>query len=170
MRNLWVLLIVVAVGFCLGCGKSDDGDKPAGGDAKGNGETPATADTAVAADSPQAAAKAMLEAFKKGNPDGFLAGVDLKGVYDKLPEDQRAGTYEEMVEQMREGMRQAGGPPEGFDYKFGTSRTEGDITFLKISIKEGPDAEWDESEIPFKKIDGKWKITGEGFFTMMTEE
>jgi hypothetical protein len=174
---------VFVVAFALGCGGAKD-DK-AGGDTKAGAEKAgaetAGAETAggttgggsggstVAASGVEAAVHEMMDAFKKGDPDPFLKHLDLEGIYQlMLTEEQRAETsLEDFKTQMREGMLQAGAPPDGFDYKIVGTKKQGDAMIVTISVKERAESDWDESEVEFKKMDGIWKITGEGFQKMM---
>jgi len=167
MRNLWFMVIVAMVAVAFGCGdntESTDNGNGAEANGKDNGTT-------VAAGGPEATAKAMMAGFKKGDYQAFLDGMDLEGIYPLMvPEEARAETsFEQFVEQFRQGMEQMGAPPEGFDYKIGASKKEGDVVMLSISVKEDAASDYETSDVPFKKIDGKWKLTAEGFMNMQND-
>jgi len=168
MRH-WALVVLAAVvAITLGCGQTENGDGNGDGNGNGNGDGGGAATgTATGA---EAAAKAMLEGFSKGDYGTFLDHVDLKGIYEGLPEEAHEQmTYEAFEEQFRGGMAEAPEAPEGWEYKIVGSKKEGDTTIVTVRIKEDANAEWDESKVPFKKIDGKWKITAEGMNQLMEE-
>ncbi len=143
MRKLWILALAGALAITLGCG--------AGG---GGGA--------------ESAAKEILEGVKKGDANPMLDRLDIKGMYDAMSEAERGGmSYEDFEKMVREGAEQAPEAPEGFDYKILSSEVKGDATIVKVSIKEDKDAEWEESDVEFKKIDGKWKITADGMQKLM---
>jgi hypothetical protein len=172
MRNLWFVVVLAVVALALGCGESTestDNGSGDGGGAKANGKD---GGTMVAAGGPEATAKAMLEGFKKGDYQAFLDGVDMEGLYPLMvaEEDRAEMTFEKFAEQFRQGMEQMGPPREGFDYKIGASKKEGDTVILSISIKEDAASDFETSEVPFTKINGKWMISAEGFMNMMGGE
>jgi hypothetical protein len=180
MRRLWFVVLVFVVAIALGCGQAKD-DKAGGQDTKAGGDTKAGAEKAgetaeasstggtATASGAEAAVHEMMGAFKKGEPDPFLKHMDLEGMYNlMLSEEERAETsLDDFKTQMRDGMLQAGAPPEGFDYKIMGSKKQGEVTVVTIQVKESAESEWDESEVEFKKMDGVWKITAEGFQKMI---
>ena len=103
---------------------------------------------------------------KKGDKSVVYDYVDLKGMYDNTPEEKRDGmSFEQFEKMIREAPKPEGEDekaPEGFDYKILGSEVKDDVTIVKVKVKENEDAEWEEHEVLFKKIDGKWKITAEG--------
>ena len=149
MRKLWILALAGALAIALGCG--------AGG---GGGA--------------ESAAKDILEGVKKGDSKALIDHLDLKGMYEaQVPEEAREQmTYEKFEKLFTQGVaEEANKPaPEGFDYKILGSEVKGDATIVKVSVKEDKDAEWEESEVEFKKIDGKWKITAEGMQKLIEAE
>jgi hypothetical protein len=188
MRRWWFVVLVFVVAIAFGCGQAKDdkagGDTKAGAEKAGGekavettagssgGSTAAaggSGGSTAAAGGVKAAVHEMMDAFKKGDPDPFLKHMDLEGVYQVLlTEEQRAQTsLEDFKTQMREGMLQAGAPPEGFDYKIVGTKPQGDTMIVTMSVKESAESDWAESEVEFKKMDGIWKITGEGFKKMM---
>lgn len=174
MKNLWIVAILAVVALALGCGPTKEGEPGKddnGGGGAAEGGTSGTS-TPTSGGGPEATVEAMLDGFKEGDVDAFLNGIDLKGLYDLslTDEEKEEISYEDFVGQMREGMQGAPTPDEGFAYKIGKSRKEGDTVILSVSIRQDADSEWEESEVPFKKIGGEWKITAEGFMDMMSGE
>lgn len=145
MRKLWILALVGALAITLGCGVGG------GGGAEG-------------------AAKNILEGVKKGDASALLEHLDLKSMYEELPEMAREQmTYEEFEKMTREAMETAAGeedPPEGFEYKILSSEVKDDATIVKIQVKEDKDAEWKDYDVPFKKIDGKWKVSAKDLMAL----
>jgi len=170
MRKLWILAIVFVVALALGCGEAKKNGE-AGGDGKNGGEATkgGSGGTPAAAGSVEAAVHEMMAGFKKGDPDPFLKHMDLEGVYEfMVSEEERAEmSFEDFKTQMREGMLRGGAPPEGFDYKIAGTKKQGDVTIVTVKVKESAEAEWEESDVEFKKMDGVWKMTAEGFQKMM---
>jgi hypothetical protein len=167
MRNLWVLLIVFAVAFCLGCGKKEEGDKPANGDAKGGDkagiESPPSKTTLTGA---EAVADKIFADLKAGKIDALVAHTDVEGIYKQIPQEEGAEmTLEEFEQQMRQGLQQtmAGGVPPEAEYMIVGSETQGTMTLVKIRLRESPQAEWEEMKFPLANIDGEWKLTAECF-------
>ncbi len=138
MRKVWCVAILAVFALTIGCG--------AGGGAEG-------------------AAKKILEGIKKGDNSVIFDHVDLKGFYEaSVPEAQREEfPFEKFEKMMREAAEKEKEVPEGFEYEILGSEVKGDVTIVKVKVKENKDAEWEEQEVPFKQIDGKWKITAEGF-------
>lgn len=165
MRHWGLVLLGAVVAVTLGCGQADNGNGNGDGNGNGNGNGSGAASGA------ESAAKAMLVGFSKGDYGTFLDHVDLKGIYEEMvPEDAREElSYEDFEEQFRGGMAEAPAAPEGWDYKIIGSEKKGDVTIVTVRIKEDASAEWEESKVPFKKIDGKWKITAEGLTELMEE-
>jgi len=159
MRHWGLVVLAAVVAITLGCGQTGDGN--------GNGD----GDGGGAATGAEGAAKAMLEGFSKGDYGTFLDHVDLKSVYEEMvPEEAREQmTYEAFEEQFRSGMAEAPEAPEGWEYKIVGSKKDGDTTIVTVRIKEDADSEWEESKVPFKMIDGKWKITAEGMKQLMED-
>jgi len=124
------------------------------------------ADTAVEA------MKHILDGVKRGDATVLLDHLDLKGMYEQMvPEQVREQiTLEEFEKLVREGAQREQEAPEGFDYEILGSRLKGDATIVRVKVKEDTDAEWEEHEVEFKKIDGTWKITAEGMERLMMQE
>ncbi len=139
MRKVWLVAVLGVTVIAFGCGP---------GGAEGT-------------------AKKLLEATKSGDADVILDHLDLKGMYESLPETAReALKYEDWVKEAREGMKENIKPNKEFEYEIISSKQEGDTATVKVKTKENKEAEWKEREVPFKKIDGKWKITMEGLMEM----
>jgi len=141
MKRLWIVVVlaVIAVGF--GCGGGGGGA--------------------------EAAAKKMLEAMKNGDVDTFFSYLDLKEQYDKMPEALRAGKdYEAFEKEAKDGMKKMveANKEDAAKAEFQVlgSEVKDDITMVKVKLRDNPKAEWKEEEIPFKKVDGKWKTTFPG--------
>ena len=120
------------------------------------------------------AMKSILEGVKKGDASALLDHLDLKGMYEQtMPEQVREMmTFEQFEKQVRESMGAAAeeeDPPEGFDYKILGSEVKDDATIVRVRLKNDTDAEWEEHEVPLKRIDGTWKATAEGLENMMEE-
>jgi hypothetical protein len=167
MRSLWVPLIVVAVGFCLGCGNGENGDKPADADVKDNGEAGAgNGGTQTTLTGAEAAANKIFADLKNGKVDALLAHTDVEGMYKEIAQEDGAEmTLEEYREQMRQALQRSmahGVPPEG-QYKIVGSEKQGKFTVVNIRVRESPQDEWEDVQFPFENIGGKWKLTAESF-------
>jgi len=115
------------------------------------------------AESAEAAAEAMLEGIREGDADVMLDHLDLKGLYEQaVREEMRAEMpYEQFRKILRENVERREAK-EDFEYQVLGSKADGDATIVTVKTKEDKDAEWEEHEVPLKKIDGTWKITAEG--------
>ena len=145
MRTLWILTIVGALSLALGCGPGG------GGGAEG-------------------AAKQILDGMLKGNAEPFLDHIDFDGMYKKAKDEGYEGSAEDFEKMMRDMLKDGmeDEVPEGAEYKVeGTEEKEG-MTIVKLKVKKGKDEEWDDLELPFEKVGGKWKITAK-CFEKMTE-
>jgi ketosteroid isomerase-like protein len=137
MNKVWLVVVLAVTVIALGCG--------AGGSA-------------------ESAAKKILEATKTGDADTILDHMDLKGMYESLPEMARGGLkYEDWEKKTREQMKKMFEPNPEFEYEIISCKEEGDTATLKTKTKEHKDSEWEERETTLKKIDGTWKITADSF-------
>jgi hypothetical protein len=148
MRTLWIVVVALVVAISLGCGK--------GGDAEGGGGK---------ADGAQAAASQMLTAMQKGDIGALLGAVDLKAVYDQTPEGNREGkSFAEWEKDLRGQMEES--LDTDFTFEVTGSEAVDDTTIVKVKVTQ-PEGEPEEIDIPFKKTDGQWKATPEGFAQIM---
>ncbi len=135
MKKFWIVIVLAAVAISLGCG--------GGGGA-------------------EAAAKKMLQAMKDGDVDTFLNYLDFKGQYDKMSEAERGGMDYEAFEKMTKGFMSAALEADKekaakIEFKVLGSEVKDDVTMVKVKKRDNAEAEWEEDEIPYKKVDGKWK-------------
>jgi hypothetical protein len=114
------------------------------------------------------AVREMLEAAKTGDVDAILNHIDLRGMYEAgVPEEAREQmNYEDFEKMTRQAMKQNMKPKPDFEYEIITSEGKGDTATVKVRTKEDKDAEWEETDVPFERIDGKWKITWEGLMSI----
>ena len=112
--------------------------------------------------------KRILEGVKNGDASAFIDHMDLRGMYKAMvPAEQRQQLkYEDFEKTVREGMKKNIKPSPDFEYEIISSETKGDEATVKVKTKENKDAEWKEMTVPFKKIDGKWKLSWEGIMAM----
>ena len=140
MKKFWIVIVLATIAISLGCG--GDGGAGAG-----------------------AAAKKMLDAMKEGDMDTVLKYVDLKGLYDKQSEEQRKAmgitdfeAYEKMTKGMLTAMFEASKEETAeLEFKILGSQVKDDVTIVKFKTRKNAEAEWEEDEIPFKKVGGTWK-------------
>jgi hypothetical protein len=153
MRTLWIVAIALVVAVSLGCGQGGKaGDESKGGGGKTDGA--------------EAAAKQMLTAMQKGDIGTLLDCTDLKTMYDQTPEQQREG---KSFDEWKTDLRQQAEAGLGTDFTFEVTGSEavGDVTLVKVKVTKA-EGEPEETDIPFKKVDGQWKATPEGFGQIMT--
>jgi hypothetical protein len=145
MRNVWFVAILAVAVIAVGCGVG-------GGGAEG-------------------AAKDILEGVKKGDSSVLLDYLDLKGMYEQqVPEEAREQmTFEQFEQQMRDALGKEKEAPEGFEYEILGSEVKDDVTLVKVKVKEDKDADWEQHEVPFRKIDGKWKVKFEDLLQLGQE-
>jgi len=140
MKTLWIVTVVAVIAIACGCGTR-------------GGATP-DAETA------EAAAKKFFEAGKTGDLDTAISYFDLKGEYDKMPEEQRGDMDYEAFEKKIRAIMEAGKEQAAkLEYEVLGSEVKGDVTIVKVKLKNYVTPEWEEREWHFKKIDGKWKTS-----------
>ena len=146
MKTLWIVTVVAVIAIAGSCG--------ALGDAAPGPITP-DADTA------EDAMKKFFEAIKRGDLDTAISYFDLKGEYDKMSDEQRkamgATDYEAFVRRIRAIMEAGKEQGAKMEYEVLGSEVKGDVTIVKVKLKNYGTPEWQEMEWHFKKIDGKWK-------------
>jgi hypothetical protein len=143
MKKVWLVVVLAVTVIAFGCG------------AGGGGGVEATA-------------KKLLDATKSGDVDAWLDHIDLKGMYEaQVPAGAREQVkYEDFVKTTRDAMKRGLKPNPEFEYQIISSEEKGDTATVKVKTKESKDAKWEEADVPFKKIDGKWKLTWEGMMAM----
>ena len=113
------------------------------------------------------AMKKLLEAVEKGDADTIVEYIDLKGIYESIPEEYRGHMkFEDWEKEARDEMKKEIKPEEGFIYEILSAEEKGDKATVTVKTKEKEDAEWEERTIILKKINGTWKLTIEGMQAM----
>jgi hypothetical protein len=122
--------------------------------------------------SAEAAAERLLEAEKKGDKAAVLDHLDLEGLYEiMVPEANRGKmTFAKFQKKMREEAEGHHEAPEGFDYEVLSSEVKDDVAVVTVKVKAHTNVDWKEYEVPFKQIDGKWKMTPGGLEKLAEQE
>jgi hypothetical protein len=135
MRKLWLVLMIATMVTALGCGPSAE-----------------------------SAARKIFEGIKEGDSTALLDHLDFRGIYEmEVPEADRDEMPFEKFEMMLREQGEELEVAKGFDYDVLGSDIKDDVTIVTVKVKENEDAEWKNYDVPFKKIDGTWKLTAEGF-------
>ena len=125
---------------------------------------------ALAGSGAEETARRILEGVKNGDRKPLMEHLDLKGLYEmQVPEELREETSYEDFEKEFFSFVEDSDPPEGFDYEILGSEKKGDLVIVTVRIKEDEDADWEQEEMEFKRMVGKWKITAEGMQKMMDD-
>ena len=151
MKSLLIALVLCTVAASSAFGQDTADTKPATG--------------AQQPTDPKAVAKKILEAMKSGDMDAMLDCFDLKAMYDSdIPHlGHKPGVEDLSFEQWEKAFREQTSREAGdirkpdLEYKIlGTAEEEG-TTWVTFKILEGKESNWEEIEMPFKKVDGEWK-------------
>ena len=119
------------------------------------------------------AVRAMLEAVKAKDMEGFLEFIDLRGFYEKaLPQGmQQMITFEQFeAELLRSVQANADQALEHFDYKILEVNVKDDVATAKIRTKQDWGRDWEEHTIKLKNTDSVWKMTAESLMDMVVKE
>ena len=146
MKRIWFVLILAVFALAIGCG--------VGGGAKGT-------------------AQKLVNAYKKGDASTICDHIDFKSIFDQMPEfargEQKFEDWEkEQREQMEKSLKEE--QNEEWDAEVISAEEKDDTATVKMKIKPKKDAEWKEVNVPFTKIDGKWKLGLDGLVAMSGEE
>lgn len=145
MRKVWLVVVLAVTVIAFGCG--------AGGGAKGT-------------------AQKLVNAYKKGDVATICDHIDFKSIYDMMPAMARQNqSFEEFEKSSRKQMEDSFEEErnEEWDAQVISAEETEDTATVKMKIKAKKDAEWKEVDVPFKKIDGKWKLGLDGLAAMSGE-
>ena len=152
MKALWIATVVAVVAIAFGCGVR-------GGAAPGA--------IARSVGGAEAAAVQLLEALKSGDADVLADHLDLKGMYDSMPEAMRgATTFQGWENEIRAMMKKGARPNTEFEYEIISVEEKGDTATVTVKGKETKDGVWEEQEMKLKKIDGTWKLNMQDLMKM----
>ena len=133
MKTLWIVAVVAVIAIACGCG------------ARGGAAPGAIARNARGA---EAAAVELLEALKRGDADVLADHLDLKGMYDSMPEAMRGPTtFQGWQDEVRAMMKKGARPNTEFEYEIVSVEEKGDTATVTVKGKETKDGEWEEQEM-----------------------
>ena len=158
MKKLCIALVLCTVAVSSAFGQDAGDTKPATG----------VEQLAGPEVGPEAVAKKLIEATKKGDMDAMLDCSDLKAIYEGGvplldPEPDEDLSFEQWEKAFREQTIRDAGDIRRPDLEYqilGTEEEDG-VTYVKIKARESKESDWEEVELPFVKVDGEWKCNAE---------
>jgi hypothetical protein len=119
----------------------------------------------------EAAARELIEAARSGDADAVLAHCDLKGMYETALTDYGRGQlpYDRFLELTRRNLRANFAASPELEYKDLAAEVNGAAATVTVAIRTSPSAEWIEQTLTLTRVGGAWKLTTEGFQSLMED-
>jgi hypothetical protein len=122
--------------------------------------------------SAESVAKGFLDATKSKNVDAMVKYVDLKGIYESLPEAAKKDMpFEEFKKQTVEAMKKGAEADKDkkFDYKNLKVTEEGDTATVTVETTDDGET-WKTDTVKLTKIGGKWMLGADAMGGMTEQE